>query len=207
TPRTRRSSCTPRPSTRSANSTGSKLSPVSTVRTSTAFRATPTRSRWSASPGPCPTRCPSATASACRSGRARTWRGRSLRRPSKRSSIGETDDGVLRRPFPLPSPRLRLVPRRPDCLAEHPRIRVGAQQIKRVEHERPPLRGQCGKPIGHVEVQVRANRRAGEAQLPEHFASMHALAEDAGNYVALRLDDGRYAFYEHQRMFRVAGHT
>ena len=27
----------------------------------------------------------------------------------------------------------------------------------------------------------------------------HALAEDAGNYVALRLDDGRYAFYEHLR--------
>jgi hypothetical protein len=27
----------------------------------------------------------------------------------------------------------------------------------------------------------------------------HALAEDAGNYVAMRLGDGRYAFYEHLR--------
>ena len=32
----------------------------------------------------------------------------------------------------------------------------------------------------------------------------HALAEDAGNYVALRLDDGRYAFYEHLRPGSVA---
>jgi len=32
----------------------------------------------------------------------------------------------------------------------------------------------------------------------------HALAEDAGNYVAIRLDDGRYAFYEHLRPGSVA---
>jgi len=32
----------------------------------------------------------------------------------------------------------------------------------------------------------------------------HALAEDAGNYVAIRLADGRYAFYEHLRPGTVA---
>ncbi|HKR75587.1 MAG TPA: M23 family metallopeptidase [Rhodanobacter sp.] len=32
----------------------------------------------------------------------------------------------------------------------------------------------------------------------------HTLAEDAGNYVAIRLDDGRYAFYEHLRPGSVA---
>lgn len=32
----------------------------------------------------------------------------------------------------------------------------------------------------------------------------HALAEDAGNYVAMRLRDGRYAFYEHLRPGSVA---
>ena len=32
----------------------------------------------------------------------------------------------------------------------------------------------------------------------------HALAEDAGNYVAIRLDDGRYAFYEHLRPGSIA---
>jgi hypothetical protein len=32
----------------------------------------------------------------------------------------------------------------------------------------------------------------------------HALQDEAGNYVALRLDDGRYAFYEHLRPGSVA---
>lgn len=32
----------------------------------------------------------------------------------------------------------------------------------------------------------------------------HALDEDAGNYVTLRLDDGRYAFYEHLRPGSIA---
>ncbi|GAB3784690.1 M23 family metallopeptidase [Dyella agri] len=32
----------------------------------------------------------------------------------------------------------------------------------------------------------------------------HSLAEDAGNYVAIRLDDGRYAFYEHLRPGSIA---
>ena len=32
----------------------------------------------------------------------------------------------------------------------------------------------------------------------------HALAEDAGNFVAIRLDDGRYAFYEHLRPGSIA---
>lgn len=34
----------------------------------------------------------------------------------------------------------------------------------------------------------------------------HELADDAGNFVAIRLDDGRYAFYEHLRPGSIAVH-
>jgi hypothetical protein len=34
----------------------------------------------------------------------------------------------------------------------------------------------------------------------------HALADDAGNFVAIRLDDGRYAFYEHLRPGSITVH-
>src|SRR5487761_2426692 len=75
TPRAARSSCTPRPSTPPARSPGSKPSPASTVRRSTACRATAARLRCAAGPGPCPSRCRSATPGSNPCAAVKRWRG------------------------------------------------------------------------------------------------------------------------------------
>lgn len=92
TPPTRRSSSMPRPSSSATRWIVWKPSPATSAPTSTACRATPSRSPWCASPGACRAICPSASTMSCPCAPAKpcngVWR-QAHERGAVRRRIGE----------------------------------------------------------------------------------------------------------------------